>query len=287
MSTPPSDPPEPHADRSAEGPTAPTVDRSPAWPWLTLLVAALVAGVLLAWRPWAGSDSVAAAPTPSPSTSSPAPSESAEPTSSTTPSATAAVFDEQSARSLFLTEDDIARAAPATAAGLTVSLMPDDAEWGLPEGSSVDPPSCAAAVTVSTEQPAGYVQQLWQSDLMGVEQSVVLLADADEGDRVLGALADTLADCPEYAQVNPGTDGTMWTAETPETGEGEVPTLLQTRVLSSEGLQIEQVRSHVLVGNAIVTTTIGTFDDGQRPDPQLVQQVVLDRAAQAQAALRG
>lgn len=244
-------------------------DRSRAWPWLLVLVAAVVVGVLLAWRPWTstGPGSTAAAPSSSPTTPAP-----------TAPAFTAPVgpeLDETDAVALFFTDAELAEAVPL-AAGLALADV-EDPMAGLPPGSAVAPPDCTPAVTVVVQQPDALLRRFAGGDAVTVVQSVHLLADAGAAAEAFDLLVGALGRCDAYEQRNPGIDGAAWTSEPPTADDGSVPTVVRRLTLTAEGAVSPEVEVTARVGNALVTTTVSGVD----PESDPADPGVLVRAARA------
>jgi hypothetical protein len=252
------------------------------WPWLLVLVGALVVGVLLAWRPWAARPSTAAEPEPT-ATAAPAPT-ATTPGGAAPVSGTAGRFDAGTADTLLLTEDELAQAVPM-AAGMSV-VPAEDATWGLPAGSRVSPPECTPAVTVVEAEPDVYRLGYASGDEVTVVQSVVVLADAHAASTAFDLLVGTLETCDDYQQTNPGTDGGGWTAEAPATDRGAVPSATRRLVLTAEGAVSPEVEVTVLAANALVTTTVSGVRPNVEPaDPEVLTQVARASAARALAGL--
>lgn len=244
-------------------------DRSRAWPWVLVLVGALLVGVLLAWRPWAApADVVGAAPAATPSATAPG----VVPRS---PEPAGPAFDEASAVALFFTDAELAQAVPLVA-GLALADV-DEPMWGLPEGSAVTPPSCTPAVTIVEQQPDAFLRRFVGGDAVTVVQSVDVLADADVAAEAFALLVRTAETCDSYRQMNPGVDSGSWTAEPPTAQHGAVPTVVRELTLTAEGATSPEVEVTALAGNALVTTTVSGVDPATAPaDPG-----VLARAARA------
>lgn len=261
---------------------APVADRSPFWPWLLLLVAGLTVGVLLAWRPWAGSPTSAevepdaTATSSAPATPSPSPSASGSPT--------AAVFDASTAPDLFFTDAELGQAVP-DAAGSSLAEA-DDAVWGLPEGARVTPAACTTAVTVVEDEPDTFLRRFAADDAVTVVQGVVLLADAAAAEDAFEALVATLGTCDAYQQDNPGVDGGSWAVEPPTTERGDVSTTVHRLTLTAEGATSPEVEVTALAGNALVTTTVSGVDPAAEPaDPAVLAEVARSAAERALAGL--
>lgn len=289
--TPPSGPRAPGGPvpgRPAPGgaaPDGPTPRGDRAWPWLLVLVLAVAAGVLLAWRPWA----------PAPQPRDEAPAATATPTATDTdtaapspaaPSAPAAeaAFEAGSAPALFLTDDELAAAVPL-AAGQSLADA-EEARWGLPERSTVDPSSCTPAVTTTAREPDVFLRRFASGDAVTVIQSVLVLPDAAAARAAFDDLVTTLDACPAYQQTNPGTDGGAWTAEPPETEDGAVPTVARRLTLAAEGATSPEVEVTALAGNALVTTTASGVDPATEPaDAAMLVDVARSSAERALAGL--
>lgn len=277
----------PASGGAASGGAAPDASgprRDRAWPWLLLLVLAVAAGVLLAWRPWA----------PAPQPRDEAPAATATPTGTgaagptpTAPSAPAAdetAFDAGSAPALFLTDDELAAAVPL-AAGQSLTDA-DEARWGLPERSTVDPSSCTPAVTTTAREPDVFLRRFASGDAVTVIQSVLVLPDAAAARAAFDDLVTTLDACPAYQQTNPGTDGGAWTAEPPETEDGAVPSVVRHVTLTAEGATSPEVEVTAVAGNALVTTTASGVDPATEPaDAATLVDVSRSSAERALAGL--
>ncbi|GIG37359.1 sensor domain-containing protein [Cellulomonas pakistanensis] len=259
----------------------PAADRSPAWPWLLVLVLAVAAGVLLAWRPWAASGGPRPDVTPAAATSSPSPAaEPSPPGGTTAPGA----FDGATAAALFLTDAELAEAVPM-ADGMSLTDV-DGAQWGLPVLSTVDPPSCTPAVTIVDEEPAAYLRRFASDDTVTVVQSVAVLPDAATAQEAFDALVETLGSCGTYQQSSPGTDGGAWTAGPPTTERGAVSTVVRRLTLTAEGASSPEVEVTALAGNALVTTSASGVDPGTDPaDPTALAGVARSSAERALAGL--
>lgn len=277
-------------DRPSEG-TDPRARRSRGWWWL-LAVAAVAVVVLLVVRPWAG-----AAPVPAPSgdssttaASSP-PSPSPSPTVSVVPPAEEAVFDATTLESLFVTTADLETDVPAARPGME-RLDQGQMVWGLPEGSTIEPPSCTTAVTVVAEPPAAYGGRYWANDATTFEQHVTVLPDPATARQAFAQLVTTVDACPTYSQVNPGIDGGTITADAAIEGQGVYPSIVQPIVQTAEGNEIPAYLGHLLVGNAIVTWTASALAGGDAQgaldtlgDPETLDTMVQHRAQEAVLAL--
>lgn len=266
----------------ADRPGGPAPARDRAWPWLLVLVLAVAAGVLLAWRPWA--------PAPQPRDDAPTATATATATAGTSPTATpaptggGAAFDAGSAPALFLTDDELATAVPM-AAGQSLADA-DEARWGLPDRSTVEPSSCTPAVTTTEREPDVFLRRFASDDAVTVIQSVLVLPDAAAARSAFDVLVGTLEDCDAYQQTNPGTDGGAWTADPPTTEDGAVPTVVRTLALSAEGATSPEVEVTALAGNALVTTTASGVDPAAEPaDPATLAGVARSSAERALAAL--
>lgn len=268
-----------HAHVAAPAPPGHGVPPSPAWPWFTALAVGVVLAGLLAWRPWdqpgAGADplpTVTATPDPAPG----------EPAAPETPDEPEVVLGAADVASLFLTDDELARAVP-DAAGM--SLAPaDEAVWGLPTGSMVDPAACTTAVTVVEQEPEVFERRFASDDTVTVIQSVDLLADPAAARAAFDALVGVLGECPEYQQVNPGVDGGAWQAQPPTTDAGDVTTVVRQATLTAEGASSPEVEVTALVANALVTTTASGVDPDVPPaDPAVLAQVAREAGERALA----
>ncbi|WP_454051429.1 sensor domain-containing protein [Cellulomonas sp. Marseille-Q8402] len=253
--------------------------RARAWPWLLVLVVALVVGVLLAWRPWAEPRATGdPAGTPSSTGSATATTEPATPA----PAAGAAGFDAGTAATLFLTDAELAQAVP-DAAGLSLADA-EEAVWGLPQGSAVDPPGCTPAVTIVEEEPETFLRRFASDEAVTVIQSVMVLPDDAAASAAFEVLVRTLEQCDTYEQHNPGVDGGAWTGDPPETDRGVVPSVVRRLTLTAEGATSPEIEVTVLAGDALVTTTASGVDPAADPaDPDVLAEVA---RASAQRALQ-
>lgn len=263
------------------GGTPPERDR--AWPWLLTLLLALAAGVLLAWRPWSAVAEPGAASPAATGSASATPTAGPAPTSAAA-TAGAAVFDAGSAPALFLTDAELAEAVP-TAAGQSLADA-DEARWGLPERSAVEPSACTPAVTTTEREPEVFLRRFASDDAVTVVQSVLVLADERAAQEQFDTLVGTLEDCDAYRQTSPGTDGGAWTAEPPTTDRGTVSTVVRTLTLSAEGATSPEVEVTALAGNAVVTTTASGVDPATEPaDPATLAAVARSSAERALAGV--
>ncbi|GHS88962.1 hypothetical protein AGMMS50218_14070 [Actinomycetota bacterium] len=281
---------------AAAGPGQPAGPvRARRWPWWLLAVLLVGGALLIAAQPWAN-DGQAAPPLPvptTPATTSPTTGPSAPaPTPSARPTATPPVFDESTMSALFLTADDIVDGVPDASGGVTAGIGTGELPWGLPEGSSVDPASCTTAVTVVAQAPAAFDARSWSNDLVDVQQRVTVLVDPGAAREAFRELVATVDACPEYTQVNPGMDGSTWTAEPALEALGRFPSLAQETVQTGEGRQTAQLHGHMLVGNAIVTWTASALTSDGSPSaldgigtPASLDALVQARAEQAVQSL--
>ncbi|GEA83051.1 sensor domain-containing protein [Cellulomonas gelida] len=277
--------------------------RGPARRWWWVVVIAVVAVVvLLVVQPWADHetepivDETTSTPSPSASASSAAPTASPSPTS--TPSqppvpGADAVFDDTNVQSLFVRKPALEEAVPAAADGVRTGLAAGELPWGLPEGSTVEPPECTSARTIVVSLPPGFVARSLVNDGLDFMQELTTLPDATAAQAAFRDLVTTVDGCPEYAQVNPGIDGGSWKAEPAIEGQGVYPAIVQEIVHTAEGAVEPGYRGHVLVGNVIVTwtaTALGGGDDvpaqlATLGSPESLSTMVQERAQAAVAAL--
>jgi hypothetical protein len=252
------------------------------WPWLLVLLLALAAGALLAWRPWSPPAGAEAA---DPAAASPS---AAEPTTAHAPDRASAagpgpVFDEDGAAALFFTDAELAQAVPL-AAGLALADV-EEPMWGLPDGSAVTPPSCTPAVTIVERQPDAFLRRFAGGDAVTVVQSVDVLADAGTAAAAFDLLVRTLGACDDYRQMNPGVDSGSWVAGPPTTDHGAVPTVVRRLTLTAEGATGPEVEVTALTGNALVTTTVSGVDPETDPaDPGVLARVARAAGERALAA---
>lgn len=291
--------PDPHDD--AWSPDAPQGGYAPrsgrAWVLTVVSVVVVVLAlvtVLLVWQPWQG-------PLPDPVESvevSSAPVEPASPTPGSTGSATPApppgadtVFDATTAATLLVTAADVENGVPGAAGGVRRGVEPGTRPWGLPEGTTVDPASCAVAVTVTQAPPSHHDATSWTSDDVVVEQDVVVLLDRAAAQAAFRALVTTVDGCPRYTQTAAGGETRTWTAEPAIEGQGVFPAIVHDAQLQVGERTLQQTSGHLLVGNAIVTwtATARTAEDRDRArdalgDPAELGALVERRAL---AAVRG
>lgn len=236
--------------------------------WAAVLLAVVLVGVVtLVWRPWLDP---AAAPVPSTdavasATVGPTPSPAPPAASSALPAPGAdAVFDATTAATLFATSADLQGAVPAAAGGVTRGVEPGAHPWGLPEGATVEPASCTAAITVVSAPPLHHDVSSWVADDLRFDQDVVLLLDAAAARAAFRALVTTVDECPRYTQSVPGVDGATWTADPALEGQGVFPAIVHDVTATVEGDTHEQTTGHLLVGNAILTWTATALDAEDR-----------------------
>ena len=242
--------PEPARDRHA----APRRSGAAGWALLVGLVAVAALVAVLLVRSLQGSSDTSPTPTlptPPPSASASASSSTPAPTPSVTPPA--AEFDDESAGRLFVTPGELQTAVPAAAPGVKPGITAGQLAWGLPEGSSVDPPACTVAVTVVRDEPTFFDARSWFNDDLSYQQEVLLLDDADAARTAFGELVNTLDGCSTYSQANPGVDGATWTAQPALEGPGLYPSIVQEVTQTAEGDDYATYQGHLLVGNAIVS----------------------------------
>lgn len=269
------------------------------WVVTTFVVLVVVLVALLVAQPWADHETEPlVVPTASPSPTNLTP---LNPTPTPTPSATAstppvpgeeAVFDDQSAGTLLVRRGDLEATVPAAADGVETGIGIGELEWGLPEGSSVEPERCTTAVTVVPDAPAGFVARSFVNDGLDFLQQVVRLDDAAAAQEAFRELVTTIDGCPTYAQVNPGIDGATWTAQPAIEGQGVYPAVVQEVLHGAEGVEEPSYRGHVLVGNTIVTWTATAVGEGDADEllatlgtPETLSTMVQQRAHDAVLAL--
>ena len=212
------------------------------------------------------------------------------PSPSVPPPGSDAVFDATTAPGLFVTSAELLADVPAAEPEVQQQIASGQLPWGLPTGSTVDPPECTLAVTVVYTPPSWFDALMWGNDDLSFEQEVVLMPDPAAAREAFRALVTTVDACPEYSQVNPDIDGATWTAEPAIEGQGVYPSIVQEITHSAEGSEIPGYRGHMLVGNTIVTWTAEALADGDRDaalatlgDAASLSAMVQDRA---QAAVR-
>lgn len=263
------------------------------WWWLLVAVLVIAAVTAVAVRPWEPVETeppptatLTEVPTVVPTTPS-APSSS----SPTVPGADA-VFDATTAPALFVSSDDLLAEVPAAEPGVEQQITSGQLPWGLPVGSTIEPPTCTVAVTVVATAPAWYDALLWGNETLSFEQEVLLLADPTAARDAFRELVTTVDACPTYSQLNPGMDGATWTAEPAIEGQGVFPSIVQEMTHTAEGSDVPGYRGHTLVGNAIVTWTAEALTAGGRQealttlgDPTSLSAMVQDQAQAAVKAL--
>ncbi len=283
--------PEP-GDAPGASPDVPGEDEDPAyprrrraWPWL-LVVLIVVLVVVAVRRPW---DTATPVPeTEPPASTITAVTPSASPTAPTTaapvPGADA-VFDAATAATLLVTAADVEAAVPAAAAGVSRGLVPGTIAWGLPAGSTVDPPSCTTAVTIVEAPPVHHDATSWVNEEVSFVQDVVVLPDAAAARAAFRALVTVLDECPRYAQLDGGAVRTSWVAEPALEGQGVFPAIVHDVTAEAGGATLQQTTGHVLVGNAIVTWTAAapTAQDREKAVELLGEPAELSAAVEQRA----
>ena len=261
-----------------------------SWWWLLVAVLAIGLVTALVAQPW---EPVETEPSVTQTVTSPSPPPTSAP-SSPTPSVAApgadAVFDATTAPGLFVSTDDLLAEIPAAEPEVRPQITSGQLPWGLPLGSTIEPPQCLVAATVVAVPPAWYDTLVWGNDALAFQQEVVLLADPAAAREAFRALVTTVDACPEYSQVNPDIDGATWTAEPAIEGQGVFPSIVQEVTHSAEGSDVPGYRGHLLVGNTIVTWTAEALTAGDREaalatlgDPADLATMVQE---QAQTAVR-
>ena len=268
--------------------------------WVLGLVAAVVVAVLLVAQPWADHQSepvvqpttpVAAETTASASPRA-TPTAVASPTTPPVPGAEAQ-FDDATVPALFVRRPALEQSVPAAADGVDDGMTMGELSWGLPAGSSIEPPTCTTARTVVATAPPGYVARSLVNDQLDFAQELTLLADATAAQAAFRDLVTTVDGCPTYTQVTPGVEPSTWTAEPAIEGLGVYPAIVQEVVHTVEGMSEPAYRGHMLVGNVIVTWTATALGDGDDVEarlatlgsPESLSTMVQDRAQTAVALL--
>lgn len=271
----------------------PTPGRSRiGWWWLLVALLAFALVTALVAQPWAP---VEIEPSVTPTVTSPTPAPSSPP-GSASPSVAVpgadAVFDPTTALALFVTADDLLAEIPAADPEVQLQIPSGQLSWGLPIGSTIEPPECLVAATVVAMPPPWYDTRLWGNDTLSFQQEVVLLADPAAAREAFRTLVTTVDACPEYSQVNPDIDGATWTAEPAIEGQGVYPSIVQEVTHSGEGSDVPGYRGHLLVGNTIVTWTAEALTTGDRDaalatlgDPADLAAMVQETAQEAVRAL--
>ena len=263
-------------------------NRSRWWWWSLVLLAGVAAVVLLVLAPWAEHQTE---PTATGSASSasdvPAPTPSAVPPSQVPVPGQDAVFDATTMASLFVTPTDLMADVPAAADGVRPGLTPRGVEWGLPEGATIAPASCATAVTVVPEKPDELDNRSLRNDAFSWDQKVTVLADSAAAGDAFADLVATVDACPTYAQTGPVP--TRWVAEPALEGPGAYPSIVQVVTRTSAKVSTPSYHGHMLVGNTIVTWTATALAPGESKDvalaslgdPTSLNAMVQARAQQA------
>ena len=262
------------------------------WWWLIVAVLAIALVTALVAQPWAP---VETEPTPTVTDTEPTTAPTTQPPSlapSVAPPGADAMFDATTAPTLFVTSAELLADVPAAEPEVRQLITSGQLPWGLPAGSTVEPPECTAAVTVVSTPPAWFDALMWGNDAMSFEQEVVLLPDPAAAREAFRELVTTVDGCPEYSQVNLGIDGATWAAEPAIEGQGVYPSIVQEITHSAEGSTIPGYRGHMLVGNTIVTWTAEALAQGNRDaalatlgDPASLSAMIQDRAQSAVQSL--
>lgn len=275
--------------------SAPSPDAGPGrsragWWWLVVAALAIALVTALVAQPWAPVETE-----PTPSVTDTVPEPTAAPTTqspSVPPPGSDAMFDGTTAPRLFVTSAELLADVPAAEPEVRPLITSGQLPWGLPVGSTVDPPECTVAVTVVTTPPAWFDALMWGNDAMSFEQEVALLPDPAAAREAFRALVTAVDACPEYSQVNPDIDGATWTAEPAIEGQAVYPSIVQEIVHLAEGSEVPGFRGHMLVGNAIVTwtaeaLTAGDADEARATlgDAASLSAMVQDQAQSAVRAL--
>jgi hypothetical protein len=268
---------------------SPGTGRSRAgWWWLLVAVVAIALVTALVAQPW---QPVETEPTPTATVTLP----TAVPTTdspSVAPPGSDAVFDASTAPGLFVTPAELVEDVPAAEPEVEQQIPSGEMPWGLPPGSTIDPPECTLAATVVYTPPAWFDALMWGNDDLSFEQEVVLMADPAAAREAFRALVTTVDACPEYSQVNTDVDGATWSAEPAIEGQGVYPSIVQEITHSAEGSEVPGYRGHMLVGNAIVTWTAEALGGDDRDaalatlgDPASLSAMIQDRAQSAVQSL--
>jgi hypothetical protein len=266
---------------------SPGTGRSRAgWWWLLVALVAIALVTALVAQPWAP---VETEPTPTATLTTGQPS--ADPTTqspSVPPPGSDAVFDAATAPGLFVTSTELLADVPAAEPAVQQLVASGQLPWGLPSGSTIDPPECTLAATVVFTPPPWFDALVWGNDDMTFQQDVVLMADPAAAREAFRALVTAVDACPEYTQVNLDVDGASWSAEPAIEGQGVYPSIVQEITHSAEGGEVPGYRGHMLVGNTIVTWTAEALGGGDRDaalatlgDAASLSAMVQDRAQSA------
>ena len=282
--------PQPVDPAPGDGPQVGARSRSRrGWWWLVLALLALALVTALVAQPW---EPVETEPTPTATVSVSTPASTPSPSVSIGPPGADAVFDPTTATALFVTPEDLVADIPAAEPGVQPLITSGQMTWGLPAGSTVEPPECLTAVTVVAAPPPWYDSRMWGNSALSFEQEVVLMPDPAAAREAFRSLVTTVDACPKYSQVNEGIDGATWTAEPAIEGQGVFPSIVQEITHSAEAATLPAYRGHMLVGNAIVTWTaesLATIDPDAAlatlGDPETLSAMVQGRAQSAVQAL--
>jgi hypothetical protein len=261
-----------------------TRPRHRTWPWWVAGFVALLAAAVVSTEPWTAGRAPSATLSSGPRVSAtPTP----RPVATTRPRPP--VFDATTLASLFVSQDALVGAVPAAAPGLLQVATTDPPTWGLPAGSTIEPPNCTIASTVVADPPAAFAQRSWTGTAVAFVERITLLPDVPSAESAFGALVTTVDACATYSRVDPGGGGPTTLASPATEAQGVYPSLVQRAEVTSAGTVEPQLRGHVLVGNAIVTWTAsasassgaqadaGALGSGARIDAMI--QAVAARAA--------
>ncbi|WP_421732884.1 hypothetical protein [Cellulomonas sp.] len=269
----------------------PTPGRSRiGWWWLLVAVLAIALITALVAQPWAPVETEPSL-TPSTTVTTPQPTmPPGTPSPSVAVPGADAVFDPTTGLTLFVDAADLVAQIPAAEPEVQQQITSGQRPWGLPIGSTIEPPECLVAATVVAVPPPWFDTLMWGNDALAFQQEVVLLADPAAAREAFRTLVTTVDACPEYSQVNPDIDGATWTAEPAIEGQGVFPSIVQEVTHSAEGSDVPGYRGHLLVGNTIVTWTAEALTAGDRQaalatlgDPDDLAAMVQE---QAQTAVR-
>ncbi|NUU18372.1 hypothetical protein HP550_14035 [Cellulomonas humilata] len=260
------------------------------WWWLLVAVLAIALITALVAQPWAPVETEPSL-TPSITVTTPEPT---VPPGTPSPSAEVpgadAVFDPTTGLTLFVDAADLVAQIPAADPEVQPRITSGQLPWGLPLGSTIEPPECLVAATVVAVPPPWYDTLMWGNGALAFQQEVVLLTDPAAAREAFRTLVTTVDACPEYSQVNPDIDGATWTAEPAIEGQGVFPSIVQEVTHSAEGSEVPGYRGHLLVGNTIVTWTAEALTAGDRQAALATLGDPADLAAmvqgQAQSAVR-
>ncbi len=199
------------------------------------------------------------------------------------PVAGAPAFDAASLDSLFVAPATLEDVVPAAEDGVE-EVGPVGGMWGLAEGESVAPASCAAAATVVEAPPVAFDERSWGNDRVVFEQQATLLESTATAEQAFRTLVTVVDACPEYLLLGPAGESSVVASPAIE-DQGFFPSLAQAVDFAAPGAAPQaQFHGHLLVGNVIVTWTasVDAGGDAAKARQQLGTEAELDAMMQAQ-----